>query len=136
MPLQTDTNGRYIIHSGPNYPVVCAVRENGNSPAKEFIEQLEAQDKNVLRQFMVLFDRIGREGRIFNKQQFRHEQGEIWSFKKDQHRLPCYRDGKCFVVTHGFVKKKDKWLKSDFDTSVGIMQEDMARVAKFQKKGK
>jgi len=135
MPYKTDNNGRYVVHSGSRYVVVCAVKENGNSPAKDFLEELERLDKAKLQQFAVLFQRIGQDGRISNKEVFRHEEAEIWSFKRFQHRLPCFRDDNCFVLTHGFVKKESKWPRSEHDKAASIRADDLVRVSKLKKKG-
>jgi hypothetical protein len=133
MALPTDNNGRYIAYTGPRYSVVCAVKENGNSPAQEFLEELEISDVAKMTQFMVLFRRIGQDGRIGNPEHFAHEQGDIWTFKRHQHRIPCFQDGKCFVLTHGFKKKRNKWHRSDFEAADAIRKDDLLRISKRKK---
>lgn len=135
MPFPVDSKGRFIVHRGPRGSVVCAVKENGNSPAKEFIEKLERTDIATLQKFAPLFQRICQDGRISNKEHFRHEEGDIWSFKRHQHRLPCFRDGNDFVLTHGLVKKSNKWRKSDLQVAVAVMADDRKRVNKLRSKG-
>lgn len=135
MAFPTDNKGRFVVHRGNRFSVVCAVRLNGNSPAKDFLEELERLNKPKLRQIGVQFLKIGQFGHITSKEHYRHEQAEIWSLKSHQHRLPCFRDGNDFVLTHGFVKKKDKWLRADFETAVNIMREDKTRVLKLRVKG-
>lgn len=41
----------------------------------------------------------------------------------------------CFVLTHGFVKKRDRWLRSDLETALGIMKDDLQRKLTLQRKG-
>ena len=129
----TDIVGRNVVHRGARCSVVCAVLEHGKSPAAEFWEHL---DNKTRSQFDVLFDLMGSTGRIFNQQHFRHEEGEVWCFKRFQCRLACFRDGSSWVLTHGFVKKQSKWPRSELERANRIMREDKARILEGQSKGK
>ncbi len=104
--------------------VVCAVASGGKEPAYEFLEELSAKDK---ARFYKLFERLVEKGKIWNPEQFKKEMDDIWSFKRYQSRIACYRDGLAWVLTHGFVKKSNKWKKTDTERAQRIRNEDQAR---------
>ena len=128
MELKTDSNGRYVVSYGPFGRILCAVRRNGNSPAKKFLERLERLDRSMLRRFGVLFGKIVSCGQITNRQQFKKVQDDIWEVKRFQHRIGCFREGPDLVLTHGFVKKADKWRREELEKAHQIMREDKDRI--------
>ena len=116
--------------------IAYAMLRNGKCPAKDFLENLNRSDRATLAKFLVLFRRMANEGIIQNKQQYRKVQGEIWEFKRYQHRIGCYQDGRILVLTHGFIKKRDKWPKEELKRANRIAQEDKARIAEKGKRRK
>jgi hypothetical protein len=76
-----------------------------------------------------LFNKIGEQGRIANKEQFKRIEGtEFFEFKNFQIRMPCFfLPGSLVVITHGFRKKGDRIPPSEIDRATRIKQEDVAR---------
>jgi len=109
--------------------IVCAVRENGNSPACEWLEKLQDQDRERFIKLGALFQRMAQVGRVVDDRKFKKLKGDLWEFKSHQHRVGCYRDGGAWVLTHGFVKKQNKWRRSEIEKSISIIEEDRARHA-------
>ena len=128
MELLRDRNGRYVVTDDIERAVVLAVRSSGKSPAREFLEWLEHEDQRVLLKFLALFQKIASCGRITNKKQFRKEEDGIWSFKHGQYRIGCFLDERSWVLTHGFVKKRDKWPPTELRGAQEIMADDLARI--------
>ncbi len=77
------------------------------------------------RSIGVLFQRMADIGTIHNKEQFRHESNEIYSFKRGQIRVPCFRVERFWYLTHGFFKKRDKWGASDLRRAESIMAQHL-----------
>lgn len=77
------------------------------------------------------FGRIARlllsTGRVTNRHQFKHEEGDIWGFKlPDQHRVACFLDGRLWVCTHAF-HKNGNWRRADFNTANRIRDDYFSR---------
>ena len=70
-----------------------------------------------------LFNRLVTHGKIRNEQQFKYIDKEIWEFKCNQVRMPCFKDGNDWVLTHGFIKKQNKWPKGMFQKTLKIKEE-------------
>lgn len=122
---------RHLVQKGPMRSVTCAICQDNKSPAKAFLDSL---GRHELTRFAVSFQRIANDGRIGNPQHFHKIDGEIWEFKCYQHRIGCFQDGREWVLTHGFVKKGDRWPKPEVDRAKRIMAEDMARKAQTARK--
>lgn len=100
----------------------------GRMLAKEFLESVELRDKEVARLhhvFSVLAE-FGPE-RHSNREQFRHEEGDIYAFKGFQARVGVFRDGRVLFLTHGFVKKRDRWPPAELERAKRIMREHQGR---------
>jgi hypothetical protein len=97
--------------------------------AKEYFDNLKDPER---AKFDVLFERMARDGKIKNPEHFRREAGNISCFKRDQHRLACFRQGKDLMLVHGFRKKsdKDKRLKREIQIAERIRTEYLDQNAK------
>ena len=115
---------RHRVQTGPARSITCALRPDGKSPAKDFLDNL---DEKTRRRFTVSFQRMADEGHINNKEHFRKVQDRIWEFKRFQHRIGCFQDGQEWVLTHGFIKKGDKWPRTQVERAVLIMTQDKDR---------
>lgn len=131
-----NVSDRPIVEIGHKRIVACAMLLNGKCPAEDFLENLKRSDYATFGKFSALFQRMANEGIIPNKQQFRKVEGEIWEFKCYQHRIGCYQDGPVWVLTHGFIKKRDKWPKEELERAKRIAKEDKDRIAKSKRKNK
>jgi hypothetical protein len=82
-----------------------AAGASGRFRAKDYYDKLKLTEQ---AKFDVLFERMAKEGRILNKEHFRKESDCIYCFKRGQHRLACFRDGRDLMLVDGFRKKSDK----------------------------
>ncbi len=114
-----------IAASGTWGTVEYACRADGTRPAQDFLDNLEDKEKAAL---VALFKRMADHGRITNETKFKHEEGEIYAFKRFQTRLPCFRIGSSWFMTHGFIKKKDRWPPTEINRAKDIMHEHKARL--------
>ena len=93
-------------------------------PAREFIDSLNDADKTKVA---ALLTRMANVGRIASSQKFRKESGEIYAFKSHQIRIACFRVDKVWFLTHGFIKKVDKWPQAELNRANRIRNEHIAR---------
>lgn len=108
-----------VVESGKMRTIRFACSPSGRLLAKDFLETVEQRDK---KKVMALFQRMadyGEDG-VANEQHFKHEEGEIWAFKRGQIRIPCFRVENCWFLTHGFKKKTDKWPQSQLERAETI----------------
>ncbi len=114
-----------VAKTGACLEIRYAIKENGKMPAKEFVDDSLSIDERVkvFKLFKVMVD----AGKIRNKSKFRSEGDGIFAFKANQIRIPCFSDGIDWVVTHGFIKKKDKWPKEEKKRAVRIREEHLSQ---------
>ena len=69
---------------------------------------------------------------IKNEELFRKESDNIYCFKRGQHRLACFRQGRDVMLVEGFRKKsnKDKRLKRHIEVAERIRAEYIDSLAK------
>jgi hypothetical protein len=116
---------RTIAYRGRKLVIAYAVDRNGRSPAKEFFEALSPPDQAKL---MRLFALLGDEGRIVNSEKFGYLVERFHEFKSFQIRMPCrIVAGSTVIVTHGFLKKKDKTPREEITRAKRIFAEDQER---------
>ena len=114
--------GRPIAYRGRRFTIAYAVERNGRSPGQAFFDKLSLQDRAKL---MRLFALLGDEGKITNPEKFGDLGEGFREFKSFQIRMPCrFIAGGIVLVTHGFVKKKDKTPKEEINRAKRIFQED------------
>jgi hypothetical protein len=103
------------------------VEDSHKFRAKEYFDKLKDKDR---ARFDVLFERMAENGEIKNIEQFRKEAGNIYCFKRDQHRLACFREGRALMLVHGFRKKsdKDKRLKRHIEIAERIRTEYLDQI--------
>lgn len=114
--------------------VAFLVDPAGRSPAKDFLEsdEVSPQDKTRLA---YLFKKMATQGVLKNPEHFKKLEGrkEAHEFKAHQARVFAFRDGNCWFLTSGVVKKKDKHQPADIDRAERIWEEHRSRK---QTKGK
>lgn len=134
MDLSVDKNGRYVVVNGSEYAIVCAVLENGNSPAKEALEDLEARQINLLALLLTRFQSAVGHARFHSLGFIKHEKGDLHTFHfvAQKYRIPFFRDGCSLVMTHGFFKQGQKWPPSQMERAERIMKEDGKRVERLR----
>lgn len=116
-----------------HFRIVYAKRKNGTIPAKDFVENL---DKLYRTRFDLLFERLLQTGKIWNKQKFKKLQGdsELWEFISIPYRIFTFRDGNCWILTHGFEKRKSGTDIKEIEKGVAIKKEYFETLK--QKEGK
>ena len=88
----------------------------GQCPAKKYLDSLEKRRRAKLD---ALLDRIALHGKINNREQFKKLIGyNIYEIKNFQDRLFGFFDEKRFVVTNGFIKKKNDTPKAEIDRAL------------------
>lgn len=94
--------------------------------ARDFIMGCRKADQ---RKLLRLFERMALHGEVRGGEKFHQLEGPIWEFKSYQIRIPCFREGKEWVLTHGFVKKADWGRKFDGEIrrALRIRDEDLNR---------
>lgn len=123
-----------VVVRGSLRTIEYAVCANGSMPAKDFIEGLEEKEQ---RKLAVLFQRMADTGRISNREQFKLVRGKLYEFKRYQTRVGCFRIQDRWVLTHGFIKKTDRWPRSQIERGERIMEEHLKREnATSSKKGR
>ncbi len=114
--------GRPIAYRGRMFTIAYAVERSGRSPGQEFFDELSLQDQAKL---MRLFALLADQGKITNPEKFGDLGEGFREFKSFQIRMPCrFAVGGMVLVTHGFVKKKDKTPKAEIDRAKRIFHED------------
>jgi hypothetical protein len=106
---------------------VYAICANETSPG--FVFYRDNLNDTEKAQMLRLFNKIGEQGWIANKEQFKRIEGtEFFEFKHFQIRMPCFfLPGNLVVITHGFRKKGNRIPPSEIDRATRIKQEDFAR---------
>jgi Phage derived protein Gp49-like (DUF891) len=117
---------RPIVANGRCFTVAYAVCNDGSSPAKEFVDGCDKRDRAKLAFLIQNRAELGlNEWR--NREKFKPIGGPLFEFKSFQIRILCFRDGATWVLTHGFVKKKDDIPPAEIERARRIMREDLAR---------
>ncbi|WP_203321758.1 type II toxin-antitoxin system RelE/ParE family toxin [Pseudoxanthomonas beigongshangi] len=97
-----------IEYAGRKLTIELLCDDDGQCPAAEFLDGL---DEGERRKVDVLFEMLGENGRIPNREKFKKLEGSsgVFEFKSFQVRLLCFftPTGRV-VITHGVRKQKNK----------------------------
>lgn len=102
--------------------IEAAICQDGSTPSVEFIEGLDDTEKAKI---FGLFRKIDSHGQLRNREQFKQIDGKLFEFKSHQIRIPCFRDGAAWILTHGFIKKSDRIPPAQVDRANRIRDEDL-----------
>lgn len=119
-----------IVLKGPVATIAYAVDAKGEMPAREFLESTKgkkAPTKDELAGLEQAFRVMALQGKVANKEQFKHERGKIFAFKNFQARVAAFRDGDVWFLTHGFKKKVNSWPPKQLDLADRIREEHLSR---------
>ena len=119
MGKEPDNN---LVCRGPWGTIRYAICFNGRMPSQDFLSDLSIEDQ---AKFLALFDRMAQVGQIRNREQFKKVEGRIFEFKRFQIRVGCFQSGNSWVLTHGFVKKKNRWPKAELERAERIRREHL-----------
>ncbi len=110
-----------LLYQRQRFNVEYAIRGNGISKSKDFIDQLDnVQKAKILK----IIERYADKGKIWNKEKFNKVEGDIWEFKDFQTRVLMYHCARgCIALTHGFIKKRGRTPKSQIKRANQIKRE-------------
>ena len=107
-----------ILKRGEKFTVQCAVAENGDIPAEEFLNTLPPR---MLARFAVLFERLAEQGVIRGEERFRALGKGVYEFKAANYRLYCFFCPKGLViVSHGSIKRKKVQLEREIEKALAF----------------
>ena len=112
---------RRYAASGAKFVVEYACDASGRYPAEDFLKEVgeDQARKSEHAGLLYLFKLYADQGRITNPEQFKKLEGTdptLVEFKKFQCRVFGFFNGSgVLVLTHGFIKKKDKVDKSEIE---------------------
>jgi phage-related protein len=118
---------RRVAYQGAIFAIAFAREKSGACPACEFFDGLRILDKAKL---MALFQIAGDHGKFFNPEKFGDLGGGLHEFKSFQIRMPfayAKKERGLILITHGFIKKKDKTPKEEIQRAWRIFEEDQAQ---------
>jgi phage-related protein len=118
---------RRVVYQGAVFAIAFAQETNGSCPAREFFDGLSLLDKAKL---MALFQIAADHGRFHNPEKFGDLGGGLYEFKSFQIRMPfAYASNErgLILITHGFIKKKNKAPKEELKRAWRIYGEDRAQ---------
>jgi phage-related protein len=125
MPRKADIVRDLIFERGSRCNIGYALRCNGQTEAKEYIENL---NDTIQASFAALFRRI-KEGEILTQERFRklQDSDDIFEFKhRKGHRIPTFKYKGTWWLTHGFLKKGQKTPKTQIRRAEQIKKEHMS----------
>ncbi len=118
---------RKLVYQGAVFAIAFARETSGACPAGEFFDGLSRIEQAKL---MALFMLAADLGKFYNPEKFGDLGDGLYEFKSFQIRMP-FGYAKCerglILVTHGFIKKKDKTPKGEIARAWRIYGEDQAR---------
>jgi phage-related protein len=117
---------RRVIYKGAVLTIAFANEQSGACPGGEFYDSLDVGDKAKL---MVLFQLLADHGKCYNPQKFGDLGKGLYEFKSFQIRMPfayARTERRIVLITHGFVKKKQKTPKGEIERAWRILEEDQA----------
>jgi phage-related protein len=115
---------RVAAYQGAVFAIAFAREKNGACPAFKFFDGLPKLDKAKL---MALFRIAGDHGKFFNPEKFGDLGGGLFEFKSFHIRMPfayAKTERGLILITHGFIKKKDKAPKEEIARAWRIYEED------------
>jgi phage-related protein len=127
---------RRIAYSGALFAIAFARERSGAWPGQEFFDALGLPDKAKL---MALFRIAGDQGQFRNPEKFGDLGDGLYEFKSFQIRMPfayAKKERGLILITHGFIKKKDRTPKEEIDRAWRIYREDQeqTKLAVIRKK--
>ena|SRR5437660_756177 len=117
---------RRIAYEGQKFTIAFARERSGGCPACEFFDELSPLEKAKL---MALFQIAADQGKFYNPEKFGDLGSGLYEFKSFQIRMPfayARKERGLILITHGFIKKKDKTSKEEIARAWRIYNEDQA----------
>ena len=118
---------RRVVYQGAVFAIAFAMEKSGACPACEFFDGLSLLDKAKL---VALFQIAADHGKFHNPEKFGDLGDGLYEFKSFQIRMPfayAKKERGLILITHGFIKKKDKTPKEEIARAWRIFDEDQAQ---------
>lgn len=115
---------RRIARKGKVFTIAYARDREGSYPGEQFFNALSLADKAKL---MKLFEILGDHGKHSNEQKFGDLGDGLYEFKSFQIRMPfaySSHEKGVVLITHGFIKKRDKAPPAEIERARRIFDED------------
>jgi len=97
---------KFIAYKGNKFTIEWYFSQNGKSVALKYFEEIPHKRK---KKIFNLFRLFGNVGKILNKEKFRNEGDQIYTFKTSPDRFLCFFfEGSKIVVTNAYTKKTKK----------------------------
>ncbi|HOJ05691.1 MAG TPA: type II toxin-antitoxin system RelE/ParE family toxin [Bacteroidota bacterium] len=112
------------IREGQKAVIVALKDAKGNCQVLDFLQQISVPDR---KKVFFLFDSICIHGVLQNTEKFKKEKEHIWTFKSYQIRILCFlapnARQRTYVLTHAFLKKKNKMDDSELKKAERLFEE-------------
>jgi phage-related protein len=118
---------RTEVYRGERYTIAFALEKSGKCPGAEFFMALPTLDKAKL---MALFKIACDLGKMNNPEKFGDLGDGLREFKSHQIRMPfafARNERGLILITHGFIKKRDKAPPEEIKRARRILDEDQGR---------
>jgi len=118
---------RRVVYQGAVFAIAFARETTGSCPAREFFDGLSLAEKAKL---MALFQLAADQGKFYNPEKFGDLGDGLYEFKCFQIRMPfAYAkiERGMILITHGFIKKKNRAPKEEIKRAWRIYGEDQAQ---------
>ena len=112
----------YCLHQGDRYPLL------------EFLSNLAKRNEPAYKKALALIEKTADHGPPHNTEKYRKLHGviELWELKAYQVRIMLFYDEtNNMVLTHGFLKKRDKTPKNQIDRGLRIREEYFAELGEL-----
>ena len=110
---------------GGHEPSRYARDASGHSHAMQFLRT--CGNPPTRGRFFLLFQLLAEDGHIASRRKFRKERGDIWGFKSGDARIAAFPYGRVWYLTHGFIKRRDRWPPAELDRAERIRWEHLKR---------
>ena len=115
-----------VVPRGLERTVAYASDRAGRRWALDFLQHEVGEAEGL--QLRHLFTQLADIGRIPSPRKFRKERGDIWAFKTASGaRIAAFQSGRVWYLTHGFIKKQDRWPSNELERAERIRWEQLQR---------
>jgi phage-related protein len=109
------------IYTGPIFTIEWYYDQKGYSQAYDYFLKTSQEQK---RKFLILANKIGDFGKIYDKTKFTYEGDKIYAFKPQPDRyLLFFTKNKKVIVTNAFWKKTQKMPRNEKELAIKNMNE-------------
>jgi len=112
--------GTLLLKKGKSVSIY-AIKIRQRCPVEEFLKELQVVDRNKV---LSLLNRTSEHGPHGNKEKFRYLRDGIYEFKSYQVRILCaFEKDNIIILTHGFIKKKDRTPIQEIKRAKGLLKQ-------------